>query len=57
MTDLILVGIQTVIDIQNLSAGITENRITTLFNQCFYEDICTGKKHSPHSFLRLSIIG
>ena len=37
----VLMGIQAVVYVQNLSAGITEHRITALLDQGFHKYICS----------------
>ena len=54
--DLILMGIQAVVDVQNLSAGIAEYGVAALLDQGLYQNICAGKKHTLHPFLKFSVI-
>ena len=37
--------IKLIINIEHLTAGVTENGVTTLVNQRFYNYLCAGKFH------------
>ena len=48
---------QCIIDIDDGSAGISENRRNFFFFQYFHQYLCTGQFHGVCSFKKKSVIG